>query len=228
MSDYFAPMAPDPMSGVMRLEGGDARLFVRFEKRSRRNAYKSDLEGRPVYEPVDYVRIKQPAERDEWVGPVTEAHKHRFPRQWEQYQKEAEQTPEGTPVELLFPNEPHVIELMLDLKIQTIEQLATITEGGIERLGMQGRKYVTKAQAAMDKSEALKEVTKLTRELADAQDELATLRGANERLQARMQALEDMMDDRPKKRGKLTISAAEEPEPLPPPPSPPPRAGIVR
>lgn len=231
MSDYFAPMSPDPMSGVMRLEGGDQRLFVRFEKRSRRNAYKSDLEGRPVYEPVDYVRIKQPAERDEWVGPVTEAHKHRFPRQWEQFQKETEQTPEGTPVELLFPNEPHVVELMLDLKIQTIEQLAGITEGGIERLGMQGRKYVNKARAALDKSEALKEVTKLTRELDDARDELATLKGANERLQARMQALEEMMEDKPRKR-RLVVTAPqeEEAEALPPPgpPPPPPRPGIVR
>lgn len=227
MSDYFAPMAPDPMSGVMRLQGGDGRLWVRFEKRSRRNAYKSDLEGRPIYEPIDYIRIQQPGERDQWVGPVTEAHKARFPRQWEQYQQETDQTPEGTPVALLFPNEPHIIELLLDLKVQTVEQLAGLTEQAIDRLGMDGRKYVTKAQAAMDKSEALREVTKLTHELEDARDELKTLKDANNTLQARMAALEEMMEERPRQRPKAKLPMLEE-EPAPVAAKPrPPRPEIV-
>lgn len=223
MSDYFAPMAPDPMSGVMRLEGGDGRLWVRFERRSRRNAYKSEIEGRPIYEPIDYIKIQQPGERDQWVGPVTEAHKARFPKQWEQYQKDTEQTPEGTPVSLLFPNEPHVIELLLDLKVQTIEQLAQLTEQAIDRLGMDGRKYVAKATAAMDKSEALREVTKLTHELTAAKDELSVLREANTALQGRMQALEDLMEDRarPSRKAAALVQQAQNQEPKPPPPRPP-------
>jgi hypothetical protein len=226
MSDYFAPMAPDPMSGVMRLQGGDGRLWVRFEKRSRRNAYKSEQEGRPIYEPIDYVRIQQPGERDQWVGPVTPDHKARFPRQWEQYLKETEQSPEGTPIQLLFPNEPHIIELLLDLKIETVEQLSQVTEQGIDRLGMDGRKYVGKAQAAMDKSEALKEVTKLSHELQDAQDQLGILKEANAGLHARMQALEGLITQAGQQ---PTIASLAPPERAPPPAAKPkpPRPEIV-
>lgn len=220
MSDYFAPMAPDA-SGAMRLTGGDERLWVRFEKRSRRNAYKSELEGRPIYEPVDYIKIQQPGERDQVMRPVQEADKQRFGRQWEQYQRETEQTPEGTPIQLLFPNEPHVVELMLDLRIQTMEQLAQLTEGAIERLGMDGRKYVSKAQAALDRAQALKEVTRLEHTLRDAQDELETLRKANADLQRRMDALEELAEERPAKRKKGLNLMADDAAPRPEPPRPP-------
>lgn len=236
MSDYFAPMAPDAM-GNLRVAGGDARLFVVFSRKSRRNAHKSEIEGRPVHEPVDYVRIQQPGERDAFEGPVTEEHKRRFPDRWRQYLENTEQTPEGTPVQLLFPNEPHVVELCLDLRIQTVEQLAGLTEQAIDRLGMDGRKYVAKAQAALDRSEAVREVSRLEGVVASQADEIDVLKRANDDLAARMAAMERLMqrhepqpwqganamvqplpaaDSGPRR---LHITPAEEP--------PPPRPGLV-
>lgn len=194
MSDVWSPMAPDAY-GNLRVAGGDARLYVKFEKRSRRNAYKSEIEGRPIYEPVDYIKIQQPGERDQWIGPATEAHKQRFPHQWRQYAEQTEQTPVGTPVQLLFPNEPHIVELLLDLKIQTIEQLGALTEHGIERLGMDGRRYVAKAQSALDRSEAVREVTKLEHTVGLQADEIAVLKQANSELGARITAMERMLRD---------------------------------
>lgn len=188
-------MAPD-QSGQLRLAGGDAKLWVKFERRSRKNPYKSELEGRPIYEPVDYVKIRQPGERDEWVGPVTEAHRQRFPERWRQYQEQTEQTPEGTPVQLLFPNEPHIVELMLDLRIQTMEQLAGLTEQGIDRLGMDGRKYVARAQAAMDRSEALREVTRLEHVVGQQTDEIAAMKTMIDRQRIEMEALRKLMEER--------------------------------
>lgn len=193
-SEYFAPMAPDAY-GNLRVAGGDSRLYVKFEKRSRKNAYKSEIEGRPIYEPVDYIKIQQPGERDQWIGPATEAHKQRFPHQWQQYVAQTDQTPVGTPVQLLFPNEPHIVELLLDLKIQTIEQLGALTEHGIERLGMDGRRYVAKAQAALDRSEAVREVTKLEHTVGLQADEIAVLKQANGELAARITAMERMLRD---------------------------------
>lgn len=187
-------MAPDP-GGQLRLAGGDSRLWVKFERRSRRNPYKSELEGRPIYEPVDYVKIQQPGERDQWVGPATETHRMRFPAQWAAYQEQSEQTPEGTPVQLLFPNEPHIVELLLDLKVQTMEQLSSLTEQGIDRLGMDGRKYVAKAQAALDRSEALREVTRLEHVVGQQTDEIAVLKGAIDRQRIEMEALRKMVEE---------------------------------
>lgn len=177
----------------MRLAGGDARLWVKFERKAVRNAFKSELEGRPIYEEVDYVRIQQPGERDVYNQVATEDHKRRFPQQWAQFLAGAEQLPEGTPVGLLFPNQESVKEILLDLKIYTVEQLAQLSEHAIERLGMDGRKYVLKAKAALDKSEALKEVNRVNQELQDTKDQLRVVQQANARLLERMQQLEDRM-----------------------------------
>lgn len=189
MSDYFAPVERD-RDGSLRIQGGDNRLWVRFERKSRLNSYRSEQEGRPIYEPVDMIRIQQPGERDQLVRVVKDDDKLRFPKQWEAFSKEVEQVPDGTPIKMLFPNEPHIVEVMLDLKIQTIEQLAAVTEHAIERLGMDGRKYVSKAQAALDKSAALRESTRLTGELRTANDRIAVLEAANKNLVVKLDTLE--------------------------------------
>lgn len=180
--------------GIYRPAGGDERLWVKFSRKSRRNAFRSEQEGRPIYEPVDYVTIQQPGERDQLVTPVREEHKLRFPRQWAAYQQSVDQASPGTPVQILFPNEPHITDLLLDLHIQTVEQLAQLSEHGIERLGMDGRKYVQKAKAAMEKSESIKEVTRIQHELTEAQSEIAVLKANNEQLLRRLDALEAMSE----------------------------------
>jgi hypothetical protein len=171
--------------------GNDSRLWVKFVRRSRRNPHRSEQEGRPIYEPVDYIQIQQPGERDRLDRPVREDDKHRFRRQWEAFQADAEQTPDGTPIVLLFPNEQHITEMLRDLKILTVEQLAQLTEQGITRLGMDGRKYVQRAKAAMDKSENTRLVSSLSHDLADAKDRVKVLEEGNAALQRRLEALEE-------------------------------------
>jgi len=211
-------MAPDN-SGVLRRVGGDERMFVQFTRRSRKNSYKSELEGRPIHEPIDYVKIMQPGERDAVERPVMDSDKQRWPQIWEAFQRGVEQTPEGTPVTFLFPNQPHITDLLLDLRIQTVEQLANLTEQGIERLGMDGRKYVSRAQAALDESVAVREVTRLEHELNDQKDRVAYLEQREEGLMKRIDALERVMQDRerpmewPPPRPRAESSA-----PTPPPP----------
>jgi hypothetical protein len=223
MSD-FAPIGLDER-GQPVVGGGDARLWVKFTKKSRRNAFRSEQEGRPIYEPVDYVQIQQPGERDQLVRPVREEDKFRFPRQWAAYVADTEQVPDGTPIQMLFPNEPHIVELLRDLKILTVEQLAQLTEHGITRLGMDGRKYVQRALAAMDKSENSKEVSKLSRQLTDAQDRMAVLERANTLLQERLAALEerrsadrDDTEEEPRPRRGRPRYAPPPDEATPPPP----------
>lgn len=225
-------MAPDAF-GQLRLAGGDARLFVQFRRTSRRNGFKSDQEGRPIYEPADFVKIQQPGERDCFDGPVTEAIKARFPDRYKQFLENVEQVPEGTPVQLLFPNQPHVVETMLDLRIQTVEQLAAISEHGIERLGMDGRKYVVRAQAAMEKSEALREVTKLEHVVADQADEIDVLKQSLAEQRTQIAALREMMQQQAGMQmqraqqlfGSDNVQMAQ--PTLPAPYEPPPRPGIV-
>ena len=186
----FAPMVGIGPGGRVDYGGDDARMVVRFYLRSRLNPYKSGIEGRPVYEPYDYVKIRHPGERDEIDVEVNDEHRQRWPRHWEAYQQKRKQTPQGTPIKLLFPNEPHIVDLCVDLNVETIEQLAELSEAGINRLGMDGRKYVAKAQAALDRMAATKEVSKLTRELEEAREETRLANEAMEQLQRRVDTLE--------------------------------------
>jgi hypothetical protein len=219
----FAPIGLDER-GQPVVGGGDGRLWVKFIKKSRRNAFRSEQEGRPIYEPVDYVQIQQPGERDQLVRPVREEDMHRFPRQWAAYQADSEQVPDGTPIQMLFPNEPHIVDLLRDLKILTVEQLAQLTEHGISRLGMDGRKYVQRAKGAMDKAENSKEVNKLAHELTDARDRMAVLERANTVLQERLAALEEAReedeDEPPRRRGRKPLRFTTPPEERAPPPEP--------
>jgi hypothetical protein len=175
----------------------DARLWVRFVRKSARNAYKSDLEGRPIFEPVDYIQIQQPGERDMLMRPVKEEDKLRFPKHWEAFQANTKQAPEGTPVQMLFPNEPHITDMLIDLRILTVEQLAQLSEAGINRLGMDGRKYVARAAAAMDQSAKAAEVSRLTRELTEAQEKNKLMEDQMAQMRARMDSLESRLRQAP-------------------------------
>lgn len=175
--------------GLARPAGGDTKLWVKFVRRSRINAAKSEAAGRPIHEACDYVQIQQPGERDRVDRPVTEWDKARFPRHWAQYQQQIEQTAEGTPVQYIFPTQPEVVELLADIHVDTVEQLAGLGETGIERLGMNGRRHVERAKAALDKSASVQEVAKLSRAIDELTEQNKILTDANVELGRRIDAL---------------------------------------
>ena len=125
--------------------GSDDRLWCEFFPRPVQNMQATQLEGRPVYDTEDWVKIRQPGERDEGHFKATEEFQLRFPKQWALYQAKKDQRGVGTPLNLLFVTEPHVVKQCEALHIFTVEQLAGMTEHGISRLGMGGRAQVQRA-----------------------------------------------------------------------------------
>lgn len=188
MSD-FLPMELINGGGFARPAGGDSKLWVKFRRVSRVNPARSNTEGRPIHEATDFVKIQQPGERDCVDRPVLESDKARFPRQWAAYQQQIEQTTDGTPVTYLFPAQPQVVDLLAELHIDTVEQLSGLSEEGIARLGMEGRRYVEKAKSAMDKSVQVREVNRLGTLLDEAMQQIAILKQANEQLGHRIDTL---------------------------------------
>lgn len=199
--------------GHYRLPGGDSRLWVKFSKKSRRVGHKSEMAGRPIYEDVDYITIQQPGERDQLVRPVNDGDKERFRKQWDAYLAESEQTPEGTPVSLLFPNEPTVVDMLRDLKVYTVEQLSQLSEYAIDRLGIDGRRYVSKAKATLDQSANVAQINKLERQVEDMKEQLRQAQEANKAFSAQ---LREMMAERDRRRAE-----PEEAEDAPPYRAPP-------
>lgn len=176
--------------------GDDSRLAVRFFRGKEIHGIQSQEEGRPIYTGVDMVAIRQPGERDEYHGIATPEHKMRFPKQWEAYQNGQEHIPDGTPLAVLYPNQPETVENLRFLKIYTVEQLAGLQEAAIGRIGLGGRDHVTRAQKFMQAATGYQAANRMNKEMTDLKDE-------NDLLKQRLEALEKLVttasDDQPRR-----------------------------
>jgi hypothetical protein len=180
----------DPVAFDNRF-AGDAKLYVVFFMQAVKNGGKSEAEGRPIYDDVPHVKIHIPGDKNNVVTePVTEEYKQRFPAQWDKFQKQLSQSPEGTPLEqwpLLTTGQVHELKAV---NVMTVEQLAGMSDANVARF-MGGyelrRKAETFLKVAKNTAEAQRLVTlndELTARLA-AQD--AFIRT----MAARMEVLEE-------------------------------------
>ncbi len=142
MSHLDFPQSPQVPSFMPAGDGameGDNRLHVTFIKRAVLNKIKSAEANRPIHEPVDFIRIQQPGERDCIDRPATPQDKHRFRRQWESFQTNAGDGAVGTMLNQVFPNNPEIVENLKYLKIFTAEQMAALNDTGLQNVGMGAR-----------------------------------------------------------------------------------------
>lgn len=192
MSDLMPPSHPSQIAWqghVGTVQQADRR-FVEFYRGQRLNGARSQAEGRPIYDPVDMVKIIHPGERDIHHIEVREHHKFEFPRQWAAYQ--AGQTAEaqsGTPIETIYPDEPELVRQFKALHIYTAEQMAGLTEQGISRLGMGGRAHVERAQRFMEHASKMAGASKLQAELDAERERRQALEERLELMERQMAAL---------------------------------------
>ncbi len=184
----------DARNGGLVEFGSDARLFVEFTSRSVLDEKASKDVGRPVHTQVDYVRIRQPAERDEILRPAHDGDRRRFARHWQAYQEGREATPAGTPLAILFPNNPEVVENLKYDKIFVVEQLAALTDTQIQNIGMGARAWSQNAKAFLDAANGGKGLQDLFAEV----DQLSASMKAKDK---RIEALEAALEKANKKRG---------------------------
>ena len=161
--------------------GSDEGLFVKFRMEAVRNNYQSDLEGREVHDQVPYVFIQHAGSRDTFDGEATDAHKQRFPKQWEAFERGQADAPQGTAVESApWLNVAQVATLKAN-SILTIEQLAALPEPGLEALGPGARKMQENAQRFLNASERLQPI--------------AELEAKNNELNSQVEALKKQLSD---------------------------------
>ncbi len=127
--------------------GDDSRLVVYFYVKSVHNVAKSNEQGLRVHEDQIYVTMHPPGERLNIVDrPATEADKFRFPVQWSKFIQKAAQVPDGTPIDLLFPNNPSIADNLKTYGIYTVQQLANLSADAINNVGMGAQEYVNMAK----------------------------------------------------------------------------------
>lgn len=137
--------------------GSDQSLYVFFYQKNNLHSVKSREAGLPIYEPVEFVHIQQPGERDYIEREATPQDKQRFAAHYKAFIEGKVGVPDGTPIDFLFPNNPEIAPTLKFLKIFTIQQLAAASADAIQRIGMGGQDWVNKAKQYLSQAENGKE-----------------------------------------------------------------------
>lgn len=175
--------------------------FVRFEVRAIEDRAASIEQGCYVAKDIIFALItpagsKDVIERvaDEWIAANEELVKQdRMPSTWnaafrralEDF-KEGRETPtEGSPITDWGALSPGQVNLLLNINVRTVEQLAEANEETVTRIGMGGRALKARAQAFLDS----KDGGKVAAELDDLRHKLAELAERDEKREAELKAL---------------------------------------
>jgi hypothetical protein len=195
MNTYDAPsfaqarvqqVGPDKYEAV---HGGDNDLFVSFEMHAVHLTHKSELEGRPLYEEREFIRIRFPGDKTREVfrevkrtdDAQSPSDMSRFPRQWSAFKAQHAPALQGTPLEQWPPiNRAQVAELK-GLSIHTVEALAGVPDTTLHNLGMGGRELRDRAKAWLDSAKGGAGISELLARMA-------ALEADNQALRARVEA----------------------------------------
>lgn len=180
--------------------------YVKFEVRAVEDRTASVETGHYVSKDIVFAlvtpagtRDRLEKEADAWLEGIREAvQQERFPASWYDQYKEAlarfrsnQEVPEnGTPISNWPAVSPSQVRTLLDLNLRTIEDVATMNEEAVNRLGMGGRALKAKAQAYLDASASTGTTAAEIEELRQKNTELAA---RNDDLMTRLEALERLV-----------------------------------
>lgn len=139
--------------GVVEYGGGDRGMVCTFYNDSQPDPIKSLEAGRPINRDVVMVTIHPPGERLNIVNrPAHGGDARRFPTQYAQFMQRQVQTPDGTPVSLLYPERPSVAATLRAHAVHTMEQLADLSGPAIDSIGMGAQEWVNTAKKYLEMS----------------------------------------------------------------------------
>lgn len=187
----FDPALDDAFFAPPQQQGRGPRPILRFFTEPVEQTGKTAEEGRPVYKDVDMVGITNPGSRDEVVLVAEKKAKTDDYVAWayNKWKKTQEQVVDGTPVETVpFLGKAVVLELKA-INIHTLEQLAEAPEPAIQRM-MGLRELKKKAVAYIGAAKDSQIVTKMAHELAQRDNEIASLKASMEQMSKRFDEMQ--------------------------------------
>lgn len=164
------------------MDNSPANLFVEFYEDALEIPFKSEQEGRPVYEQREFVRIVVPGDATSIIEtPATQEHREMYPRQYERFKKGIKEIVDGTPL-AMWPvvNKSQVKECAF-FEVRTVEELAELSDTNCKKMGMGYMELRSKAKAWLL---AAKDASVVTRQAAE-----------NDRLQAEIEALKEQIKE---------------------------------
>lgn len=178
------------------LERTERPAFVQFERRPIEDKVASREEGRYIAKDVDFALVTPPYSKDQVVcridrwkdnlennvrlGKIPKEWKDHYLRAYDAWKNGQELPLNGTPIKGWGMISPAQQEMLIHIKILTVEDLAGVNEEGQRRIGMGSIDLKNKARAWVTQN---KDKGPLTQEVAALKNENAQLKASLESLQ---------------------------------------------
>lgn len=135
--------------------GDDSQQVVIFYTKSVFNAAKSSQLKVRHYDNQNWIKIHPPGEKLNILDrPAKESDKVKYPRQWNLFLQNKTQVPEGTPIDLLFPNNPAIADNLKAFGVYTIQQCANLSAHAMDTIGMGGNDWKNMASQYLENAKS--------------------------------------------------------------------------
>jgi len=182
--------------------------FITFHTVPRHLPVQSQKEGRYIARDVDMVTVRQIGasysvvfEVDGWLaqnkievsnGRLPKEHADLYATSYERWKSGQEIPLEGTPIKTWPVISPAQVEALVRVGLRTVEDLASLNDEGLRKIGMGAVELRQKAKAwmaaAQDKGKLTQDMTALQRTNEQLHNTVATLTAKMEALQAEMKS----------------------------------------
>lgn len=185
----------------------DDRLAVRFFIRPEQNNFRTQEEGRPIFEDREMIRIEVPGDAKTVIETyVRDEHKMRFPRQWMAFQQNRENPETGTPLREWPLVTPAQAEMLNAQKFRTVESIASASDLQLQSIGMIAgmapSAFRERARAFLDNAKGNANVEHMAQQLSERDETIAAQGAQLAQLQAQMSRLLEQVDKAPRGRAR--------------------------
>lgn len=153
-----------------------APVMVGFAMRPLKDEAKTKEAGHEVYVDVEHVKIAIPGDRlTLYEQPATDSHRKRFPQAYAAFKNRNIEVKEGLPLEHWAPVPRSMVMTFKAAHIHTVEALAALHDGHVDKFGYMARKWRDMAQKHLEMAKDTAAQTRIADENRRLQEQLAAM-----------------------------------------------------
>lgn len=119
-------------------DDADKNLWVKFFMNPVQNNFKSEKEGRPIYDEKLFISIIIPGTPNKTERPARDEDKARFPKQWANFQAGQNEKVDGMPLEEWPQMTRALVDELRYKGFRSVEQIANASDAQMQGVGMGG------------------------------------------------------------------------------------------